>query len=83
MAFYEVHRSESHGYASAVVRAHGVRQAIAAVSHLGFTDKNSTAERIPDGRGEGVKVLAAIEEWYDVTTPEQASGTESTAYVGE
>lgn len=62
MAFYEVYREDANGYASAVVRAHGTRQAIGALSHLGFTVKNSIVERIPDGRTEPVKILATVEE---------------------
>jgi hypothetical protein len=62
MAFYEVVREDENGYASAVVRAHGTRQAVAALTHLGFTAKNSIAERIPDGRDEPVKILATVEE---------------------
>jgi hypothetical protein len=62
MAFYEVYREDATGYASAVVRAHGTRQAIAALSHLGYTAKNATAERIPDGRALPVKILATVEE---------------------
>jgi hypothetical protein len=62
MAFYEVLREDATGYASAVVRAHGTRQAIAAVAHLGFTVKNSVVERVPDGRGEPNKVLAFVDE---------------------
>jgi hypothetical protein len=77
MAFYEVLRSEPNGYASALVRAHGTRQAIAAVSHLGFTAKNSIVERVPDGRSEPVKILSHVEEFSEPTTPEQAAGAES------
>ncbi|MEW2302592.1 hypothetical protein AB0958_21910 [Streptomyces sp. NPDC006655] len=62
MAFYEVYREDENGYASAIVRAHGVRQAVNALTHLGFTQDNSVAERIPDGRSEPVKILATVEE---------------------
>lgn len=65
MAFYEVYREDENGYASAVVRAHGTRQAIAALTHLGFTQKNSIAERIPDGRALPVKILAHVEEFRE------------------
>lgn len=70
MAIYEVYREDETGYASAVVRAHGTRQAIGALSHLGFTVKNSIAERIPDGRELPVKVLATIEESLPVPAAE-------------
>jgi hypothetical protein len=62
MAFYEVFRDDETGYATALVRAHGLRQAVAAVSHLGFTANNSVAVRVPDGRTEPNKVLAFAEE---------------------
>lgn len=82
MAFYEVYREDENGYASAVVRAHGVRQAIGALSHLGFTVKNSIAERIPDGRSEPVKILATVEETAPaVTTPEQATAREGVDFI--
>lgn len=63
MAIYEVLREDHNGYASALVRAHGTSQAIKAVGHLGFTAKNSVAERVPDGRDEPNKVLAFVEEF--------------------
>jgi hypothetical protein len=62
MAFYEVYREDANGYASALVRAHGTRQAVAALSHLGFTAKNSIVERVPDGREHPVKILASVVE---------------------
>lgn len=65
MAFYEVLRDEPNGYASALVRAHGTRQALAAVSHLGFTAKNSIVVRVPDGRNEPNKVLAHVDEFSE------------------
>lgn len=70
MAFYDVQRNEPTGYASALVRAHGTRQALAAVAHLGFTAKNSTVERVTDGRNEPIKILAFVEEW-PTEEPEQ------------
>lgn len=62
MAFYEVLREDAHGYASALVRAHGTKQAIDAVKHLGFTSANSVVERVPDGRDQPNKILAFVEE---------------------
>lgn len=75
MAFYQVDREDESGYASAIVRAHGSRQALAAVSHLGFTAKNAFARRIDDGRGEPNAVLSFVEE----TAPVVAPSGESTA----
>lgn len=80
MAFYEVYREDATGYASAVVRAHGTRQAVAALSHLGFTVKNSIAERIPDGRTEPVKILATVEE---SAAPTVTAGPEWSPEFGE
>lgn len=62
MAFYEILREDDNGYASALVRAHGTKQAIDAVKHLGFTAKNSVVERVPDGRNEPNKILAFVDE---------------------
>jgi hypothetical protein len=70
MAVYEVLRSESNGYGSALVRARGTRQAIAALSHLGYTAKNSIATRVPDGRTYPVRILAHVEEFSETATPE-------------
>lgn len=78
MAFYEVYREDENGYASAVVRAHGTRQAVAALTHLGFTPNNSIVERIQDGRQHPVKILATVEEFRQPTTPEQATAGEAT-----
>jgi hypothetical protein len=86
MAFYEVYREDENGYASAVVRAHGTRQAVNALTHLGFTLDNSIVERIPDGRSEPVKILATVEESRAVTSPEQSTQGEATGglydYIG-
>lgn len=62
MAFYEILREDATGYASAIVRAHGTKQALGAVKHLGFTDDNSVVLRVPDGRDVENKVLAFVEE---------------------
>lgn len=62
MAVYIVEREDETGLGTAIVRAHGRRQAIAAVSHLGFTAKNSAVERLRDGKGEPNKVLSFDEE---------------------
>jgi len=70
MAFYEVYREDENGYASAVVRAHGTRQAVAALTHLGFTADNSIVERIPDGRQHAVKILAHVEDFRETATPD-------------
>jgi hypothetical protein len=62
MAFYEVVREDENGYASAIVRAHGTGQAVRALSHLGFTAKNSVVERLADGRNLPVTILATVDE---------------------
>lgn len=68
MAFYDVLRNEPNGYASALVRAHGTRQALEAVAHLGFTAANSIVERVPDGRSEPNKILAYVSELGELPT---------------
>jgi hypothetical protein len=65
MAFYEILREDANGYASAIVRAHGTKQALDAVKHLGFTPANAVVERVPDGRDVDNKVLAFVEEPHD------------------
>ncbi|MFJ9616693.1 hypothetical protein [Streptomyces noursei] len=65
MAFYDIQRTEENGYASAFVRAHGARQALNSVKHLGFTADNSTVSRVSDGRNEPNKILAFVEEFSE------------------